>query len=922
MGWEAKLSLIFFGILILLANVKADWEKTPQTYISDLDFEIIAQKDTFYCKPIINDKGQCLVDLVFIVKNTKPSTENLWLSTQFQYPDSIKLKEFKHKNGSKIIYSLGESEKLQVEGYTEEIFTQTLWVDMDTNQKFNITLRLTGNNYVVLDPIINTTINTTIPTLYMVNGSNIFESYDEFEYTTDAVSTLSDGDYGTYYYTSPVGIPIPYSNVIAGYSFNDIYDDTNHYLHDFTGQHDGYIIGELGLISGYGENGWYYGGNFDGVNDYVIVTHDNELNPSSKNFTMCAVFNTTHDDGSSEGMIYKRTGVNDGYYMEMLASEQVQCRFDGNSGNNAVTSANPLNNGAVHTVCCRRQGTNKTIWVDGVMKDSNTAGVGTISNTANLYIGSQDGGSNPFEGTIEQVALVNYGVPDSILKSYTSSLVNYTKGKSIQLYFNHSFETGKQYSLQINGFVDHKGVVRIMKYVNETEPNTTVKIDYPVYGYKQTIPLTSTGYFDTGYDYPLRIYSLVSDVDFQISDVYLVEFTNDTINPQLNSYSFNVSSLSCNESGRFDVNASDNIDVSSVIARFQYGGLGYESVSLTRISDDGFYEIRTSDEMYNQLNSFGYNFSQGYMVNISLLEINVTDSAGNLNQTTFLPNTVYLNYSCYIPETCVENWVEDTPSCRVNNTYISTYSDTNTCGTYDDLPAQNGTEQVCNYCSEDLVKNTGDCQYGDMQYVNYTDSNYSTCCAVTGLSSDCSVDALYPYNSTVSQSCQFFSDDMGYPLCPDIFRFNVEEKEYCLVTIPLNYSNETFKCLDYIENGNFENVQTNPEYRERTNGIFEFWRGDPESRTYFEPSNGLVNVYITKKNLHQGEPYYLHIVCRSDQRELESVHEFSYGYENLEFVFFSTGWLIDNKTYIIGGILLLVIIIVTLLFLKSWVTGK
>jgi hypothetical protein len=235
------------------------------------------------------------------------------------------------------------------------------------------------------------------------------------------------------------------------------------------------------------------------------------------------------------------------------------------------------------------------------------------------------------------------------------------------------------------------------------------------------------------------------------------------------------------------------------------------------------------------------------------------------------------------------------------------------------LPANNGTNQYCNYCSENLIQILGECQITNNQTVDYTDNNYLTCCAVTNLSTDCSI-LTYPYNETTSQFCYFYSSDMGAIQCQNEPNFNVREKEYCLAHIPLNYSGETFKCISHVYDLlTNEILQTNPEYKEKPSTVFNILGADAETREYFSPAGSIVNFYYTGKNLLPEHDYVLTIECSSTQRTLTSKMPFQMAYEDYEFVFFRTRWLMANASYIIGA-LVMILIIMFILFL-IWRTG-
>lgn len=99
---------------------------------------------------------------------------------------------------------------------------------------------------------------------------------------------------------------------------------------------------------------------------------------------------------------------------------------------------------------------------------------------------------------------------------------------------------------------------------------------------------------------------------------------------------------------------------------------------------------------------------------------------------------------------CTENWTCSNSTCSeaipTYDNITTTCSDANECGTYDDLPAENGTIYGCDYCEYDNINsswsdwfNMTDCIDNITQQnrsrVEF-DTNYSTCYGVTNLSTD------------------------------------------------------------------------------------------------------------------------------------------------------------------------------------------
>lgn len=97
---------------------------------------------------------------------------------------------------------------------------------------------------------------------------------------------------------------------------------------------------------------------------------------------------------------------------------------------------------------------------------------------------------------------------------------------------------------------------------------------------------------------------------------------------------------------------------------------------------------------------------------------------------------------------CPEIWVASYSSCSVNDSQILTYIDTNSCGSTVDLPLDNGTVSVCNYCTITYTENVNffECNTLDFYSITYTYDNYATCCGLTNITEDCEL----PTNQSIS----------------------------------------------------------------------------------------------------------------------------------------------------------------------------
>ena len=157
--------------------------------------------------------------------------------------------------------------------------------------------------------------------------------------------------------------------------------------------------------------------------------------------------------------------------------------------------------------------------------------------------------------------------------------------------------------------------------------------------------------------------------------------------------------------------------------------------------------------------------------------------------------------------------------------------------------------------------------------------------------------ALTPtFDGTIGLSCQKKPN------------FNINEKEFCVGEIPVNFSGEEFKCLSYVKLGN-ETKQTNPMYKDRSDSLIAGFWNDVEKREYFTSSNLVVNFYYTKKNLLPNYNYTIGLSCNSPSYSLNGETDVMIDYENLDFLFSRMQWGGRNAGYIIGGILLAIVLI-------------
>lgn len=744
--------------------------------------------------------------------------------------------------------------------------------------------------------IYNNTINSTYPSYYLEFGDGMNEGANDYEIATEISSVLSDDIDNVSFLTSIGAIQRLYntSNVITAYPFNQL--SLTSTLYDLTGNYDGSIVGELGLI----QNGDYYGGYFDGANDYVQISDDDVFDiPDEADFSFVAYINTTANFGTPKGIITKR-GINNGFWLEQTATETVRCRFNGVDADSQPESTTTINDNIIHVVICRKNNQTHEIWVDGVLEDTEIDDVGLIENDLDMFFGSKNAGASKWIGTIFGVGFANYSVSNDTIRtmSIEKSLLNKSEGSVIHAFFNHTFEAPDLHNhfLVIDSDVPDITTVRVMTYINSTHPNSSNYKDFTITSGDNFLPLEDL--IHEGYNNPFRYWEIQRRFGTNLYNMYLLESINDTENPSVFNCQINISELGCNDVVRLQCNITDNTFLFK----------SFYTVNLTFLSLEG---VLATQEVNKQGEIWYVDYSSALTYNGTVQIIwqlaNASDVNGNYNETILnLP----MNYTCLEP--CQENWNTQYGGCTINDTRLMTYQDSNFCNTTNDLPDDNGTYVSCNYCDPDIVAVESLCAYVTGTYVRnitYTDNLYAFCCGVTGLASDCVVD-FSPYNETTQEFCTIFNNTMDcdsntyteYGFLGDKVRW---------ICYPPATNNISTHCMSYVKDPSHGVLQTNPNYITRTDSIISI-DNEYEDRTSFEAVGNMVSVYFTKDNLlFDGREYIFGVRCTNDGDYYDYEQLIIPEYENVNAPITRLFWLRWNIVGLfLGGVAMLVIVII------------
>jgi len=145
-------------------------------------------------------------------------------------------------------------------------------------------------------------------------------------------------------------------------------------------------------------------------------------------------------------------------------------------------------------------------------------------------------------------------------------------------------------------------------------------------------------------------------------------------------------------------------------------------------------------------------------------------------------------------EFCSPNWTKEDNNCQITDKKLISYS--NDCEIDGKIPSDNGTYTYCNYCSQNiqgpLYTNWSICSSNGMQtrVKYYVDTNYTNCCTLTELSSDCGIKDSKYNNITEDSSCNSFVLTLNTP--------NKELYNISSLSLKINSSIKLNK-LDYID---------------------------------------------------------------------------------------------------------------------------
>jgi len=483
----------------------------------------------------------------------------------------------------------------------------------------------------------------------------------------------------------------------------------------------------------------------------------------------------------------------------------------------------------------------------------------------------------------------------------TSASMNHDPSSSssdhvIRVKYNVSYVNGVDYFLRVYRpfSTSHEQVV--YPHINDTHINMSSNSSLSISGTGwKNIPITEQArisYENTGImDFRL---SVLTSNQVTVSEVWLRESVNDTTPPVITGCHFINDTIGCYQEIIFVCNITDDSDVDNAT-----GVLSEPS------GDETIIGVQNDSQWYFSETITTNGSHVGTMVNVTACDI--------YNQCT--TETVDVNYTYDCENTCLESWTldyVDQEDCQTDNTIElqKVYTDNNSCGTYDELPVDNGSiqEYYCNYCDSDWIDVGSDCYANNTRYVEYTDVN--SCYSQTGLLEDSP-----PYDDQTFVACEYLTQDFACSISEEPYIKNKIEYT-CTIT------NGDYECINYISYGLDDILQVNPQKTERTQGGLINVDDILESRESFTTTNGLLNAYYTNKNLVAETSFVLTTICNNDSSSLTNQKLITPKIKNIDSTAPALIWAKDNATYIVVILLLLIVVSLIIGSLLSNARGK
>jgi hypothetical protein len=286
-------------------------------------------------------------------------------------------------------------------------------------------------------------------------------------------------------------------------------------------------------------------------------------------------------------------------------------------------------------------------------------------------------------------------------------------------------------------------------------------------------------------------------------------------------------------------------------------------------------------------------------------------------EAVFIPkqNQAVTLYTIY----CMENWTLDPNSCLINDSIFISYTDQNACNTTENLPEDNGTWDICDYCSPDVTCEETECVNGLIN-ITCTDNNFWQCCWYTMLEEDCPLPETFNFtqencSEPTNAGCDEINLTQNFTCQYDPIPI-LHEKMNIVCTMP---DADSYRCVTSIYQGT-NLLATNPEYRDSGNSLLKP-AGD-DTREFFTPEYRLLNAEYTPKNLRTETNFMLEVRCTSNTTERISQYCVNPTYDKPDWIINRGTWMIANaQTIVIIAIIFTILMGVMIYYVKRTKRG-
>ena len=277
-------------------------------------------------------------------------------------------------------------------------------------------MRFYKNGVLISSNTVTGNLCTNTSDLYMNSATEPFSGgLDDvrlYNYARTPQQIVEDMNAGHPAPGSPVGSATAHWSMDEGYSTSVRDQSVNN------------ITGSFGAFNGGTNPTWSNSGkfgkavNFDSTQDQYVNFGDpssGALDFGTDDFTISLWFNTTQSAGTGDWpQLIRKVSGSPAYGYEIGLSNTddppiyIYFKIWNNSSSAAVSTPTAVNDGAWHHVVGVKTATTVTMYLDGEYIDYDSHSLGTVSNSANLYLGTNDATNwSEYNGKLDEIKIFN-----------------------------------------------------------------------------------------------------------------------------------------------------------------------------------------------------------------------------------------------------------------------------------------------------------------------------------------------------------------------------------------------------------------------------------------------------------------------------------------------------------------------------------